>query len=205
VQQHVLTAISGDPLRGDALVLLGDGIAPNGAREAWRATLPSTCSNELDDDGDGLVDTADPGCANAADGSERNIAVGCDDGIDDDGDGYVDLADPGCTDADDASERSPSLVCDDGLDNDGDGLVDTADPGCPFPIASPENPACDDGVDNDGDGLVDFDDPVCQPSWPYWEAPPPTSAFQVPPVCGVGAELALVMPLIGRLRRRRST
>ena len=97
-------------------------------------------------------------------------------------------------------------ACSNHIDDDGDGLVDMEDPGCPFPEASPENPECDDGIDNDGNGLVDFADPKCSAAWPYWEEAPPLSAFQPPPVCGVGMELALVMPLLGwwHVRRRQA-
>jgi len=57
--------------------------------------------------------------------------------------------------------------------------------------ATEEPPACSDGID--ADGLVDADDPSCSdPSWPYWEVAP----------CGLGAELALLLPALGRLRRR---
>lgn len=87
------------------------------------------------------------------------------------------------------------LDCEDGLDNDRDGLIDTDDPGCPFPSTFPEDPICDDGIDNDGDGLIDFDDPVCSLSWPYWEKTPG---------CGLGFELAFLLPLLTALRRRRS-
>ena len=95
--------------------------------------------------------------------------------------------------------------CSDGVDNDGDGRIDLDDPGCTSASDPSEHDArfaCDDGIDNDGDGLVDFADPVCQRSWPYWESAPPASAFQPPPTCGVGAELALAMPILGWLRRR---
>jgi hypothetical protein len=83
--------------------------------------------------------------------------------------------------------------CQDGVDNDADGLVDLDDPGCPFAFATTERPLCDDGIDNDADGLTDFADPLCTHEWPYWERRP----------CGIGAELALVVPLLARLRTRR--
>ena len=119
----------------------------------------------------------------------------CQNGIDDDHDGYIDYpADPGCDSPDDPSEKTPRLACDDGIDNDGDGKIDMLDPGCPFPHATYENPQCDDGIDNNGDGLVDFDDPNCTREWPYWEKIP---------TCGLGAELVLVLPLLGWMRRRR--
>jgi hypothetical protein len=94
------------------------------------ACAPATaaCSNGVDDDGDGQVDFgADPGCASAADASERGD---CDDGADNDGDGAVDFpADRSCSGRSDlARERTQ---CDNGLDDDGDGLVDRpADPQC---------------------------------------------------------------------------
>jgi len=131
-------------------------------------------------------------------GSVRLVAGGvlrqCADGIDNDGDGQRDYpGDPGCAGSDDDSEHAATRPCDDGADNDGDGLGDyPADPGCPFPLGSPENPACDDGIDNDSDGAIDFADPTCLRVWPYWETVP----------CGVGSELALVLPLLAAARRR---
>jgi hypothetical protein len=88
----------------------------------------------------------------------------------------------------------PLPACIDGFDNDGDDHVDLDDPGCPFPEAEPEDPPCDDGLDNDGDGQIDFDDPQCARHWPYWEALP---------ACGLGVELAAVIPLALWLHRRR--
>jgi hypothetical protein len=80
------------------------------------------CDDGLDDDGDGLVDGADPGCADASDAFETNALVACDDGFDDDGDGLVDWpADPGCKSATSLAEDPQ---CDDGIDNDGDGRID---------------------------------------------------------------------------------
>ncbi|MBY0539277.1 peptidoglycan-binding protein [Patescibacteria group bacterium] len=71
--------------------------------------LPA-CSNGTDDDGDGLTDSADPGChtdlqannpdsynANAtSEGNESTLAT-CSDGQDNDGDTFVDLNDSGCS------------------------------------------------------------------------------------------------------------
>ena len=99
--------------------------------------------------------------------------------------------------ADDSERASPEsgLACDDGIDNDGDQFADFPDdPGCPFSWATPEDPQCDDGADNDQNGLTDFADPKCQANWPYWEKP----------VCGLGAELALLLPLLAAWRRHRA-
>jgi hypothetical protein len=70
------------------------------------------------------------------------------------------------------------------------------DPGCPFPGAPTEATECDDGIDNNGDGRIDFDDPHCSRHWPYWE--------KTPSPCGIGAELVLVIPVLGWWRRRTS-
>jgi hypothetical protein len=121
----------------------------------------------------------------------------CDDAVDNDGDGLVDGDDPGCADASDTSERDAALACDDGVDNDGDGDVDTADPGCFGPGWVSESPACSDGLDNDGDGGTDFDgsppDDYCDTAYQNAEAPG----------CGLGAELAWLLPLLAAARRRR--
>ncbi|MCA9538637.1 MAG: hypothetical protein KC620_07095, partial [Myxococcales bacterium] len=136
----------------------------------------SDCADGVDNDGDGLIDEADPDCA------ERMPT--CSDGADNDGDGLIDADDSDCTDppacaslfAGDAPIAAEACTgpaaCADGVDNDGDGLIDRADPGCasdadnrevdPFDLEStPGDPSCADGVDNDDDGLIDLEDPGC--------------------------------------------
>lgn len=51
------------------------------------------CVNEVDDDGDGLVDCQDPGCNNSP---ACGIVEICDNQQDDDGDGLIDCVDPNC-------------------------------------------------------------------------------------------------------------
>ena len=72
-----------------------------------------------------------------------------------------------------------------------------------------ERPACQNGVDADGDGGVDFDGGVsarggvavgprdAQCNLPYRTSEAPTS-------CGVGAELAAVLAVLGRRSRARA-
>ena len=56
---------------------------------------PEICDNGIDDDGDGLVDCADPDCCGTED-CGICLEVNCDNGIDDDGDGLIDEDDPDC-------------------------------------------------------------------------------------------------------------
>lgn len=142
------------------------------------------------------------------------LGTACSNLIDDDDDGTIDFPlEPGCLSASDDDERG-SLACDNGLDDDGDGRTDFAltpgagDPGCRQPTSTFENPQCQDGVDNDSDGFIDFDgglsagtpgpnapDPQCSASWRNRERPPVS-------YCGLGAELAVALPLLARGRRR---
>lgn len=117
----------------------------------------------------------------------------CNDGLDDDLDGKIDFpADDGCTSAIDVSERH---ACEDQLDNDGDGLFDyPLDPGCAQTTSDIENPQCNDGLDNDGDTKIDLGDPQCFYAFVNAEAK----------TCGLGPELAVLLPVLAALRARRS-
>ncbi|MHC3994076.1 hypothetical protein ACXWTF_04560 [Thiomicrolovo sp. ZZH C-3] len=78
------------------------------------APLPA-CSDGADNDGDGLADLADPGCADSADDDETDPTTTatpeplpeCSDGIDNDGDGRIDMQDASCSDPSDNDETYP--------------------------------------------------------------------------------------------------
>jgi hypothetical protein len=134
-----------------------------------------------------------------------HVGPACSDGLDNDGDGAADYpSDLGCSDSQDGSERSSLFVCDNGIDDDLDGLADAPDdPGCQLAISPHEDPECDDGIDNDGDGATDWDgadaggeaDHSCEgQAWGREDVPQ----------CGLGFELAVLLPWLARWRRRRT-
>ena len=111
----------------------------------------------------------------------------------------------------------PAGQCRDGIDNDGDGRTDfridgSGDLGCKKPTSATESPKCQDGLDNDNDGKIDFDGGASVNGGAPL-APPDSAQCKKPwsnreaPDCGRGAELALVMPLLGLAasRRRRAS
>ncbi len=134
-----------------------------------------TCDNSADDDGDGLIDCADPDC-NGQLGPNIEICqtteITCDDGFDNDADGLTDCADPNC---DGVPGPGPFLLCeaaestcDDTYDNDSDGQVDCDDPDCaglPGPgganCDAPSVEDCTTPEDDDGDTFVNCMDLDC--------------------------------------------
>jgi len=107
------------------------------------------CSDEKDNDGDGLIDfMRDPGCSSPQDDDETDVGGArppqCQDGQDNDGDGRIDYPwDPGCTsrvDDDERDDRPPTDAreCSDGRDNDNDGTIDGGDAGCKSPADDDE-------------------------------------------------------------------
>jgi hypothetical protein len=96
----------------------------------WRcgdAQPESNCFDGRDENGNGLIDCRDPGCA-----GERACAPcveapeTCDNARDDDCDGLIDCADDGCAGAPPCNRSRET--CGDGQDNDGDRRVDCRDP-----------------------------------------------------------------------------
>ncbi|MCA9538082.1 MAG: hypothetical protein KC620_04305 [Myxococcales bacterium] len=95
----------------DALVdARSDDVAVSDAAPDARpndAEATPACANGQDDDNDGLVDAADPGCADSADDDEADPAVpaACANAVDDDADGLIDYPDdPDCVSAGGDSE-----------------------------------------------------------------------------------------------------
>lgn len=89
------------------------------------------CSDGKDNDADGLIDTADPGCHSDGNPENSNSYVPTDD---DETHSIISNPQPPTLDVESTSP-SPSIIpntpdCSDGVDNDGDGLVDSQDPGC---------------------------------------------------------------------------
>lgn len=123
-------------------------------------TKAEICNDGIDNDGDGHVDCADPGCYGQAGGPTGQLCQStesrCDDAFDNDADGDTDCADSDC-----AASCGGVEDCDDGTDNDGDGDVDCDDADCDEDPACTGGEICDNDLDDDDDGDVDCDDADC--------------------------------------------
>ncbi len=112
----------------------------------FTANPPEICDDGIDNDGDHLVDCADPDCVNAPNcfkcngGKDPEPEMGeekCSDGIDNDCDGLIDCADPDCH----ASEYYPTDCCN-GQDLNGNGIVDDFNCRCPDDSVCPAGQFC---------------------------------------------------------------
>jgi len=89
----------------------------------------TSCTNGIDEDGNGLVDCDDSVCSDT-----EVCRAGCFDGVDNNADGATDCDSWSCT----GSEACLSITgCSDGEDNDENGLIDCDDPAC---AGSPDCP-----------------------------------------------------------------
>jgi hypothetical protein len=98
---------------------------------------PPQCSDGVDNDGDGLIDAADPGCH--SDGNANNPAS------------YV----PSDNDESNGTTGSSTSPSKSNGNNNGAGVKGSNGSG------NNGKPQCSDGIDNDGDNLVDEADPGC--------------------------------------------
>lgn len=133
---------------------------------------PLLCRNGLDDDLDGFVDCADPGCKfrePACPAVETNCSlVGqsncCGNGLDDDQDSLLDCNDTDCS----AATVCQPENCTNDVDDNANGLIDCNDSQC---FGKPGCEICTNGVDDDTDTIVDCadsdcsTDPACTPAW----------------------------------------
>ncbi|MDP2670668.1 MAG: hypothetical protein Q8O99_07380 [bacterium] len=131
------------------------------------------CNNNMDDDGDSLIDCLDDACENASNclapsgtGSEDD----CTDNVDNDEDTKTDCADSDCNNASNCQPSVKPENCDNGQDDNSNGQIDCSDPLCIFtPICLSSAGTtemgevyCHDGLDNDADFLIDCNDPGCK-------------------------------------------
>lgn len=170
---------------GDPACTCGDGVcAPpeNPCTCPIDCGLPApeglglTCADGIDNDCDGFIDCADPGCAgnpacvcgngvctppeNQCNcpidcGPPTITEVGlCTDGLDNDCDGPTDCADPDCI-------GDPACLCGNGACDPGENPCNCAVDCGPVALNEVPGTTCTDGIDNDCDGPIDCADPDC--------------------------------------------
>jgi hypothetical protein len=215
---HAITRTVPERMADDAD---GDGVPADPETPSCSAGASQGCSDNCPDD-------FNPDQADGDGNGTGDACMGCSNGLDDDGDGRTDFpSDPGCASLSDGSERSPFFACDDGADNDldgradyradqnGDGISDPpGDIGCQGPNSLRENPQCSDGLNNDPgqDALIDWDGGASAGVPPAQQTAPdpqctgrPWKNSEPKAGCGIGFEIALLLPWIARAVRRRRT
>jgi hypothetical protein len=123
----------------------------------WEGQYAGECSDEADNDGDGLFDCDDSDCAGAPNCSEDGFDGDLDEGpadadVDTDAAADVDGTSPDGSATDGSSDADESGDSDGSTDSDGDGVDE---------FEGDSAGECTDGADNDRDGLFDCDDPDC--------------------------------------------
>jgi len=159
------------------LCLLGERCAQGVCAPAGE----QNCATGADEDGDGLVDCADPDCDAQSCGKGcgckggARSEVDCRDGVDNDDNGKKDCDDPACA----AVTCGAGCVCNgggksetsctDGLDNDGDGRTDCADAeDCldgAFCRAAPTSAVCLSGGCACDGGVAPATESACRDGW----------------------------------------
>jgi hypothetical protein len=122
----------------------------------WYGPPAELCSNDLDDDVDGVIDCWDPDCL----GVGRCAAPPeiCGNGKDDDGDRVEDCRDADCAEIDPPCTE----ICGNLADDDEDGYWDCADEDCRgHPACVWRKEDCSNNWDDDFDGTADCDDDDC--------------------------------------------
>jgi len=86
---------------GDGYAIEGGGCGPVDSDDNNPAVNPEAsedCTNGIDDNGNGLIDSADPGCAVCVPTTRvEKKKRACTDGADNDCNGLIDCADPSCS------------------------------------------------------------------------------------------------------------
>ncbi len=149
------------------------------------STFIPQCSDKKDNDGDGKIDTQDPGCHTDNDIAKPYDKNRVTEFSLDSTKGKIDacVVSSGTIPSTGGTipvPTGPIVIpqCSDGIDNNNDGPFDIQDPGCHSDlnpnnglsynpqkvlemITAPSIPQCSDGLDNDGNGLRDAQDPTC--------------------------------------------
>jgi hypothetical protein len=141
--------------------------------------LAVLCGNDVDDDGDGLIDCRDPDCYSNgcyADCLQEDDDASCSDGMDNDYNGKADCDDDNCAYSPHvtvcpcgfgAERECSNDHCTDGVDDDDDGKPDCEDEDCRrsahVTACNSENTdaLCSDDMDNDDNGFADCNDSLC--------------------------------------------
>lgn len=173
----------------------------NGAQLLFNPKAITQCTDKRDNDGDKLIDAADPGCHvnndlkqayDPTDNDEYNpIITQCNDTKDNDGDKLIDASDPGCH-----YNNDPKLPYNPLDDDESNPLPITPYPDTPTPTISTPTPtatatitppigktACEDKLDNDNDGRIDAKDPACHIGNDLTKPYDPTRTTETDPAC----------------------